>query len=131
VKVKRVQHVSIPVPPNSGEKARVFYSGILGMPEKAVPRELDSSLLTWFCAGDDEHEIHCFTDPDYQNRSTGAHLCLEVDDLPAIRSRFEDHGVTVEDTIAIHNRPRFFVRDPFGNSLEIAQIDGPYQEGQA
>lgn len=100
------------------------------MPEKTVPRELDSTLLTWFCAGDDEDEIHCFTDPDFENRSTGAHLCLEVDDVQATRERLIASGIALEpETIAIHNRPRFFVRDPFGNLIEIAQINGPYQEG--
>jgi catechol 2,3-dioxygenase-like lactoylglutathione lyase family enzyme len=129
VKVKRVQHVSIPVPPGSGERARAFYTGILGMPEKPVPKELDSSLLTWFEAGDGEDEIHCFTDPDYENRSGGAHLCLEVDNVQAVRDRLAECGVTLEpETIPIHNRPRFFVRDPFGNLIEIAQIDGPYNE---
>ncbi len=131
VKVTRVQHVSIPVPPGSGDAARAFFTGVLGMPEKKVPKELDSSLLTWFCAGDDEHEIHCFTDPNYENRSNAQHLCLQVEDVDQARQDFLAKGVAVEETIEIHNRPRFFVRDPFGNYIEIAQINGLYEEGNA
>lgn len=129
MKVKRVQHVSIPVPPGSADAARAFYSDILGMSEKQVPKELDATLLTWFRAGDDEHEVHCFTDPDFENRCNAQHLCLQVEDVNLARAEFAARGVAVEETIEIHNRPRFFVRDPFGNYIEIAQINGLYEEG--
>jgi hypothetical protein len=45
-----------------------------------------------------------------------------------MRTRFAEHGVEVEEADPIHNRPRLFVRDPFGNKLEITQILGPYRE---
>jgi catechol 2,3-dioxygenase-like lactoylglutathione lyase family enzyme len=128
VNVKRVQHVSIPIPAGGADQVRAFYSGILRMPEKQVPKELDSTRLTWFAVGSDEHEIHCFVDDNYEDRSTGAHLCLEVDDVAALRRTFVEAGVTIDETIAIHNRPRFFVRDPFGNQIEITQINGKYEE---
>ena len=126
--IKRVQHVSIPISAGGAEKARWFYTGVLGIPEKPVPVELDASKLTWFAAGSDEHEIHCFVDSDYENRSSGAHLCLEVDSINELRSRLVDNGITIDETISIHNRPRCFARDPFGNQIEFAQIVGPYQE---
>jgi catechol 2,3-dioxygenase-like lactoylglutathione lyase family enzyme len=129
VKVKRVQHVSIPVPPGSAAAVRRFYGETLGLPEKAVPRELDASMLTWFDVGEDEHELHCFVDEDYENRSTAQHLCFEVDDLDALRRQIVAAGVELEpEPTAIHNRPRAFVRDPFGNLIEITQINGPFRE---
>jgi len=128
VNVKRVQHVSIPIPPGGADQVRAFYTGILGIPEKKVPRELDATKLTWFAVGPDEHEIHCFVDDDYQNRSTAQHLCLEVDDIVALRSALTKAGVAIEETIAITNRPRFFVRDPFNNFIELGQITGLYEE---
>jgi catechol 2,3-dioxygenase-like lactoylglutathione lyase family enzyme len=110
------------------DKVRAFYSGILGIPEKRVPKELDATRLTWFAVGDNEDEIHCFVDDDYENRSTAQHLCLEVDDITALRERVKAAGVQIDETVAIHNRPRFFVRDPFGNQIELTQITGKFEE---
>ena len=126
--VNRVQHVSIPVSPGGADRARWFYGEVLGLPEKSVPVELDSSRLTWFDVGTNEDEIHCFVDEDYENRSSGAHLCLEVDSIDELRQTLTKHGVAIDETIAIHNRPRCFARDPFGNLIEFAEILGPYKE---
>jgi catechol 2,3-dioxygenase-like lactoylglutathione lyase family enzyme len=128
VNVKRVQHVSIPIPAGGADQARAFFTGALGIPEKRVPKELDASKLTWFAVGRDEHEIHCFVDDTYQNRSSSQHLCLEVDDLEETRARLANAGVQIDETIAIQNRPRFFVRDPFGNQIELTQINGKYED---
>jgi catechol 2,3-dioxygenase-like lactoylglutathione lyase family enzyme len=128
-RITRVQHVSIPIPPGGADRARQFFGDVLGLPEKTIPATLDASMLTWFAAGDDEHEIHCFVDPDYQNRSTAAHLCLQVDDLEALRERIQQAGIALDhDPTPIHNRPRAFLRDPFGNLIELSQIDGRYEE---
>lgn len=130
VKIVRVQHVSIPIPAGGGDEARAFYGGVLGLDEKQVPAALDGSQLTWFAVGETEHEIHCFVDPEYRNRSTAAHLCLEVDDLESLRQQIADRGVAFDHEPAeIHNRPRSFVRDPFGNLIELTQIIGRYEEG--
>ena len=116
--VKRVQHVSIPVPSGAAPKVRWFYGQALGLREKRVPRELDASALTWFDVGDDEHELHCFVDEDYENRSTAQHLCFQVENLTALLEQIAAAGVQLEpEPTAIHNRPRAFVRDPFGNLI--------------
>lgn len=129
MKIKRVQHVSVPIRPGGADAARSFYGGVLGLQEKQVPSSLDASMLTWFAVGNDEHEVHCFVDRDYENRSTGAHLCLEVDDIEALRRQIAANGVALEpEPEPIHNRPRSFVRDPFGNLIEFTQINGRYEE---
>jgi catechol 2,3-dioxygenase-like lactoylglutathione lyase family enzyme len=52
-----------------------------------------------------------------------------VDDLDALRRQIVAAGVELEpEPTAIHNRPRAFVRDPFGNLIEITQINGPFRE---
>lgn len=127
--VKRLQHVSIPIPSGGGAAARRFYGEVLGLREKAVPQSLDAASLTWFDVGADEHELHCYVDEDFRNRSTAQHLCFEVNDLAAVRETIERAGVRLEpEPTPIHNRPRAFVRDPFGNLIELTQIDGPFQE---
>ena len=52
-----------------------------------------------------------------------SHLCLEVDDVAALRSRLDEAGVETSDATEILGRPRFFCRDPFGNLLELTTIE--------
>jgi catechol 2,3-dioxygenase-like lactoylglutathione lyase family enzyme len=114
------------MPANGRAAAQQFFGGALGMTEVKPPSTLDVDKLVWFKAGPDGHEVHVFTDDDVARRSNAQHLCLEVDDIVAIRERLIAHGVEIEETQAIHNRPRFFVHDPFGNLIEITQITGQY-----
>jgi catechol 2,3-dioxygenase-like lactoylglutathione lyase family enzyme len=124
--VMRLQHTSVPMPPNSQDAARRFYGGTLGMEEVPPPSSLEVDRLVWFRAGPDGHEVHVFTDEAMSHNSSAQHLCLQVDDLPGMRQRLTQRGVAIEDTEAITNRPRFFVQDPFGNRIELTQITGEY-----
>lgn len=124
--VLRLQHTSIPMPIDGHAAARAFFGEMLGMTEVVPPATLDRSRLVWFQAGQDEHEVHLFVDEAMDAKSAAQHLCLQVDDVQAFRERAAAHGVKVEETIAIHNRPRFFVHDPFSNMIEIVQITGDY-----
>lgn len=129
VTVQRIQHVSVPMPPGSEERARRFYGEALGLPEVTPPADLASLRLVWFRIGGegDGDELHCFTETGPFPNTPAQHLCFEVNDLEATRQRLVDHGVAIEPTIEIHNRPRFFIQDPFGNSIEIVQILGQYR----
>ena len=124
--VLRLQHTSIPMPADGREAAQRFFGEALGMTEVTPPSTLEVDKLVWFKAGEDGHEVHVFTDDDVAHCSSAQHLCLEVDDIQAIRQRLSAHGIEIEETQAIHNRPRFFVHDPFGNLIEITQITGQY-----
>ncbi len=124
--VLRIQHVSVPMPPGSGDTARSFYSDVLGLIEKAPPADLAHLDLVWFQVGGDGLEVHVFADDTGETPVTAQHLCLQVDDIGAFRAGLTARGVASEDTMAIHNRPRFFVRDPFGNQIEITQVLGEY-----
>ena len=125
--VQRLQHASVPMPPGGEEAARTFYGDALGMVEVAPPATLRHLRLAWFRAGDDGHEVHCFTEEGFGPNSPGQHLCLQVDHIEGFRRRLGQHGVAVEETDAIPTRPRFFVHDPFGNRIELTQILGPYE----
>jgi catechol 2,3-dioxygenase-like lactoylglutathione lyase family enzyme len=125
--VQRLQHTSIPMPQGGQEAARAFYGQALGMEEVLPPSTLDRSCLVWFRAGQDGHEVHLFVEDPAATNSNAQHLCLQVDDIDAYRSQVAEHGIAVEETTPIHNRPRFFVRDPFTNLVELTQITGDYQ----
>lgn len=114
------------MPGDGHAAARRFFGEALGMSEVTPPSTLEAERLVWFKAGDDGHEVHLFADADVSRRSTAQHLCLQVDDVGEYRTRMGEFGIEVQETQAIHNRPRFFVNDPFGNLIEITQITGDY-----
>jgi len=124
--VMRLQHTSVPMPSDGHEAARKFYGGALGMPEVTPPTGLMTGRLVWFRAGPDGHEVHVFIDDALEAKSVNQHLCLQVDDIVSMRDQLAAHGVEVDETVAITNRPRLFVRDPFGNQIELTQITGDY-----
>ena len=124
MKRPRIQHVSVPRPPGSHAQTRAFYGELLGLEEKPVPDTIQHLDLIWYSLGGDT-ELHCFTEEPLEDRS-GRHFCIEVDDVNAIRGRLEKAGVEVRDPEPINNRPRFFCRDPFGNTIEITTIVGDY-----
>ena len=126
--VQRLQHASVPMPPDGHGEARRFYGGALGLEEIRPPADLRNLSLVWFRAGADGHEVHCFAEERLGPNSAAQHLCLQVDNLEAYRARLAKHGVAIEEAQPIHNRPRLFVRDPFGNLIELTQILGPYDE---
>ena len=124
--VQRLHHASVPVPPDAAAEARRFYGGALGLEEIPVPSPIRNVALVWFRAGDGGDEVHCFPEERLGPNSPAQHLCLQVDDLAAYRDRLAEHGVAIEEAQAIRNRPRCFVRDPFGNLIELTQILGDY-----
>ena len=125
VRVRRVQHVSVGIEAGREAEARDFYTTALGLTEKPRPLGLKANPVIWFDAGDDEHEVHLLSTPGYV-APQGNHLCLEVDDLAAMRAHLEGQGVPVLDVAPIDTRPRFVVNDPFGNGIELTQINGPF-----
>ncbi len=117
----RLQHVTIAIPPDGSDRARAFYGGVLGLQEKPVLPKLDPASFIWYGAGGD-NELHlqlaAEAPPDKP------HFCLAVDDLDELRTRLEGLGVETVDPTPLLGRPRFMCRDPFGNRIELTQIDG-------
>jgi len=121
----RLQHVSSPFWPGGQDEVRQFYGRLLGFREIPVPATLDWSRLVWFAAGDGDLELHFFEGtPDPAHRR---HLSLAVDDLEETHRRLETAGHAPFAAPPIHNRPRFYCRDPFGNLIEFTTILGSYE----
>ena len=124
--VLRLQHTSVPMPAGGADRARAFYGDVLGMKEINPPSSLADAGLVWFQASPDGQEVHVFTAESLESASAAQHLCLQVDDVDALRNRLAEASVDIQETVNIPNRPRFFVRDPFGNLIELTQITGDY-----
>jgi len=128
VKIKRLQHVSIGIEAGREDEARAFYGEALGLKEKRRPMGLKDRDLIWYDIGEDEHEIHLIRTQvaHFTPVRPGDHFCIEVDDIMGMRAQFAQHGVAVRETSEIDQRPRFFVDDPFGNSIELVQVSGRF-----
>jgi catechol 2,3-dioxygenase-like lactoylglutathione lyase family enzyme len=126
--IRRLQHISIEIEAGREDEARRFYGEALGLKEKRRPMGLRDRALIWFDVGDGEDEIHLIRmDPDaFTSPRREDHLCIEVDDIDAMRTHLRQQDVPVQETSVIDNRPRFFVTDPFGNRIELVQIIGRF-----
>ncbi len=118
----RLHHVAIARPPNTDAAARSFYGDLLGLKEMTPPTALEPLQVIWFQL-DEGGELHLFVEEPMGQDRSGRHFCLAVGDVEKLRQRLVDAGVTVVGDAPIPGRPRYFVRDPFGNLIELTTIE--------
>jgi catechol 2,3-dioxygenase-like lactoylglutathione lyase family enzyme len=88
--------------------------GLTELPRDGAP-ERDGAWLGFA----DGRELHLSVGPP--KAPTRAHFAVLVDDLTAARTVFEKLNAPIETGRALPGIARFFVRDPDGNRIEIAQ----------
>ena len=120
----RIQHVSIARPPGSDDAARHFYGELLGLEEIEPPRSLAESNLIWYQL--DSTELHLLVEESTGQDHSGQHFCIAVENVEALRERLKGEGIAVVGTTPVPGRPRYFIRDPFGNLIEITTIEDDY-----
>lgn len=118
MKIEAIEHVQLPMPPGQENAARAFYSGLLGLDEKAKPADLAKRGGAWFETA--KVKIHLGVERDFRpaKKAHPAFLVSGLDDL-ARRLNKSDLGVTVDAELPGYNR--FYVADPFGNRLEFME----------
>jgi catechol 2,3-dioxygenase-like lactoylglutathione lyase family enzyme len=116
-----LSHVNVTMPKGSEDIARLFYTGKLGLREIPKPEPLRVRGGVWFDAGG--LDVHVSVEEQRGGADAQRHFGLECDDLDGLRARLTAARVETED-----GRPapwkRFFVRDPFGNRIEIHEPGG-------
>jgi len=115
-----IDHVQLAMPTGREEAAREFYGRLLGIPEVPKPAELRKRGGAWFEQG--EVRIHLGVDPEFRP-ARKAHPGLRVRDLQGLVSRLRDAGCEVSDHDSLGGARRVFVADPFGNRLELIEVD--------
>jgi len=114
--ILRLQHVAITVPSDGLERARAFYSGVLGLTEMPRPPEIRDRPGIWYSFGSTELHIQVRDEvPPPGDR----HPALVVDDIDAWRRRCAQHGVRMREQPTIFGRRRFDIYDPFDNRIEL------------
>jgi len=108
------------MPKGSEEVARSFYSGHLGLREIPKPEPLRARGGVWFDAGG--LDIHLSVAEQRFEADAQRHFGIECEDV-GLRAKLKAAGVEIDN-----GRPapwkRFFVRDPFGNRVEIHEPGG-------
>jgi catechol 2,3-dioxygenase-like lactoylglutathione lyase family enzyme len=125
VRLRGLQHVSIPFRAGEANVLRHFYRDLLGLTELTPPKSVAQMGLVWFAAGPGL-ELHFFTGSP--GPRSERHFCFDVDDLEDTRRLLASAGAEPYDDTPIPTRPRFFCRDPVGNLIEFTRIEGAYSQ---
>ena len=113
-----IEHVQLAMPPGEEGAARAFYSGLLGLPERAKPAELARRGGCWFEGPG--VKVHLGVEADFR-AANKAHPALLVDDLAAMITVLEQAGVAITPDEPADGKARCYVNDPFGNRIELMQ----------
>lgn len=113
-----IQHVQVAIPIASEQRARAFYSGILGFREIAKPAEMAERKSLWFVSG--KVNLHLGVEIDF-HPAKRAHPAFIVEGLDTILAACERDGISVRSDTSFQGFRRFHVFDPFGNRLELME----------
>jgi catechol 2,3-dioxygenase-like lactoylglutathione lyase family enzyme len=118
MKLMRVDHVLLAMPPGQEEKAREFYGRILGLSEVVKPTAMAARGGAWFEQGD--LKIHLGVEKNFVP-ARKAHPAFLVEDLAALAARLaaESYAVTTDEPVPGYHR--IFTHDPFGNRIELME----------
>lgn len=114
-----LEHVQVDIPPGGEEAGRAFYAGVLGLREIPKPAPLGHTGV-WFSTG--SGELHLSPVPNARS-AVKAHPALRVVGLREAAAACERAGYAVEHDARYPGRARFFVRDPFGNRIELFELE--------
>jgi catechol 2,3-dioxygenase-like lactoylglutathione lyase family enzyme len=121
LEIVEINHVNITVPEAAEETTKQFYKNILGLEEIPKPDNLKKRGGAWFRQG--ALEIHLSVeDTASDNAASRRHVCYLVADIAKAEQSFRVAGIEViPDRRPVEGWLRFYVHDPGGNRLEIAQ----------
>lgn len=118
MKILGLDHVQLAMPAGEEARARVFYSGLLGIPEVPKPASLAGRGGAWFQEGG--VKIHLGVESDFRP-ARKAHPALLVRGLRDLVRRLRDAGVEIVEDDLMPGYDRVYATDPFGNRLELME----------
>jgi catechol 2,3-dioxygenase-like lactoylglutathione lyase family enzyme len=113
-----IHHVQLAMPDGEEDAANHFYGTVLGLERIPKPAELSPRGGVWFRSG--QLEVHLGVEDGFRP-AVKAHPAFLVKGLSRLRGRIEAAGYKVSDTVQIEGFERIYVRDPFGNRLELIE----------
>jgi catechol 2,3-dioxygenase-like lactoylglutathione lyase family enzyme len=117
--ITALHHVNVTVPPGLEANAKTFYGSVLGLKQIPKPAAARQSGA-WYQIG--ENQLHLSVEDEERGSFSSRHVCFTVSDLAEAEKNFREAGVEIiSDPRPVSGLPRFYVRDPAGNQLEIVQ----------
>ncbi|MGH2542555.1 MAG: VOC family protein [Ardenticatenaceae bacterium] len=113
-----LDHIQLAMPPGRENKARHFYSELLGLREIPKPEPLAARGGCWFEGT--RISLHLGVEHEFVP-ARKAHLCFVVRDLAHARWLLEEAGIAITPDTTLPNVERFYTSDPFGNRIEFMQ----------
>src|SRR5690348_15639204 len=114
-----VHHVNVTVPRSLEAEAKHFYGIVMGMTEVPKPESSRGRGGAWYQLG--PVQLHLSLE-DGLSEISKRHVCYTINNLDDAEQRFREAGVEIiPDDLPTPGWRRFYVRDPGGNRLEIAQ----------
>jgi catechol 2,3-dioxygenase-like lactoylglutathione lyase family enzyme len=120
--ILNINHVQIAIPLASEDRARAFYSAILGFTEIEKPRQMAERKSIWFVAG--SVNLHLGIEPDF-HPAKRAHPAFVVEGLDNILAACDRAGISSKPDTSFNGFRRVHVFDPFGNRLELMERARP------
>ncbi len=126
--LESIDHVQVTVPVSVLADALRFYESVLGLERIAKPEPLARNGGAWYRLG--AVELHVSAEEDASPaHASKRHVCYVVRNLKEARSELARHGVVeITDRQPIAGWARFYIRDPGGNRIEIAQRLAPARD---
>ena len=117
----RIHHVNVTVPKSLEDAAKHFYGVVMGLKEVPKPESSRGRGGAWYQLG--PMQLHLSVEgPLGDGCISKRHVCYTVSNLAEAEERFRSADVEIlPDDQPMRGWSRFYVRDPGGNRLEIAQ----------
>jgi len=117
----RIHHVNVTVPKSLEDAAKHFYGVVMRLEEVPKPESSRGRGGAWYQLG--LLQLHLSIEgPFPQDCISKRHVCYTVSNLAEAEDQFRSAGVEIlPDDQPTPGWSRFYVRDPGGNRLEIAQ----------
>lgn len=116
----KLDHIQLAMPKGGEDQARRFYNELLGLTEVEKPDNLKKRGGCWFAK--DGIKVHLGVEADFRP-ARKAHPAFLVDDLAGLTTRLAAGGVIARRDEALPGYDRVYVDDPFGNRIELMELD--------
>src|SRR5260370_40592314 len=117
-----MNHVKRAVSAGERKKGRGFYGGVVGLKEVERPEALKKVYdLIWYEWMD--ILLHIDFTPPWTKPAENRHVAIEVKHIHTVRAYLEQQGAEILEAVAMPDRERFYLLDPFGNYFELIEIE--------
>lgn len=117
-----IHHVNVTVGDHA--EAMAFYVGVLGLEERADRPDFPFAGA-WLDVGG--QQVHLVVGAPHE--PTRDHFAVLVEDLDATVAELRDRGVRVSDPVGVATSRQCFLRDPWGNLIELHQTAAAADRG--